>query len=154
MSRTPCSKLEHRHLILQNNSYAHESSKLAWYEIVTTNSIMPFGWPRFLLYHHYPFTSSIRLCRRNPKETQSFMASKSVLTPFCTATTNHSSSELANHAACREFIVSLPCANKFAWTYVYTHDSPVHKELGNLCFGSVQYIKHELKALICNAGEI
>jgi len=34
------------------------------------------------------------------------------------------------------------------------HNCPVHKELGNFCFGSVQYIKHELQALICDVVEI
>jgi len=39
--------------------------------------------------------------------------------------------------------------------YIYiSHNSPVHKELGNLCFGSVQLIKRELQALICDAVEI
>ena len=35
-----------------------------------------------------------------------------------------------------------------------SHDSPVHKELGNLCFESVQFIKRELQALICDPVEI
>ena len=26
------------------------------------------------------------------------------------------------------------------------HDSPVHKEFGNVCFGFVQYMKRELQA--------
>ena len=34
-----------------------------------------------------------------------------------------------------------------------SHNSPVNKELGNLCFGSVLFIKCELQALICDAVE-
>ena len=37
---------------------------------------------------------------------------------------------------------------------IIPYDSPVHKELGNLCFESVQQIKCELQVLICDVVEI